>query len=73
MNIARKIGCQFRGKPYHFVKWSNPVEVVKVDPKEQTCESIFIGEENPTRKRSKRVYSNTPWRDYYIAITMKLI
>lgn len=30
--------------PYHFVKWSNPTEVVKVDPIAKTCESVFVGE-----------------------------
>lgn len=30
-------------KPYHFVKWCNPVEVVKVDPETKTCETAFIG------------------------------
>lgn len=29
--------------PYHFVKWCNPVEVVKVDPKTKTTSSAFIG------------------------------
>ena len=56
-------------KPYHFVKWSNPVEIVKVDPKEQTCESIFIGEENPIRRDLRGGSQVIPWRDYYIAIT----
>lgn len=26
--------------PNHFVKWSNPVEVVQVDPEAKTCESV---------------------------------
>jgi hypothetical protein len=29
--------------PYHFVKWSNPTEVVKVDPVNKTCEVVFTG------------------------------
>lgn len=29
--------------PYHYVKWSNPTEIVKVDPEKKTCETVFIG------------------------------
>lgn len=27
--------------PYHYVKWTNPTEIVRVDPKQKTSESIF--------------------------------
>lgn len=30
--------------PYCFVKWCNPVEVVKVDPVEKTSETVFLGQ-----------------------------
>jgi hypothetical protein len=30
-------------KPYHFLKWCNPVEVTKADPIQKTCESAFLG------------------------------
>jgi hypothetical protein len=30
--------------PYHFVKWSNPTEVVKVDPDKETCETVYLTE-----------------------------
>lgn len=29
--------------PYHYVKWTNPVEIVKVDPKLKTCITVFAG------------------------------
>lgn len=29
--------------PYHFVKWCNPTEVVKVDPETKTTETVFLG------------------------------
>jgi hypothetical protein len=29
-------------RPYHYVKWSNPTEVVKVDPASETCEQIKL-------------------------------
>ncbi len=28
--------------PYHFIKWTNPTELVKVDPKKKTCKTIFV-------------------------------
>jgi hypothetical protein len=33
--------------PFHFVKWSNPVEVVHADPVEKTCKTVFLGESSP--------------------------
>ena len=30
-------------KPFHFVKWSNPTEVVKVDMEKKTCDTVFKG------------------------------
>jgi predicted GH43/DUF377 family glycosyl hydrolase len=29
--------------PYHYVKWSNPTEVVRVDPDKKTCETVYHG------------------------------
>ena len=31
-------------KPYHFVKWTNPTEVVKFDPETKTTETVILGE-----------------------------
>jgi hypothetical protein len=30
--------------PYHYVKWSNPTEVVKVDPVTKTCTTVYLDE-----------------------------
>ncbi|NBR25182.1 MAG: hypothetical protein EBU08_15685 [Micrococcales bacterium] len=32
-------------KPFHFVKWCNPLEIVKVDPEKKTCETVFYKEQ----------------------------
>jgi len=32
--------------PYHYVKWSNPLEIVKVDPVEKTCEVVLSKQQN---------------------------
>ena len=51
------------------MKWSNPTEVVKVNPEDGTSKTVFLED-------TARVGSNTrggsqiiPWRDYYIAVT----
>jgi len=31
-------------KPYHYVKWSNPTEVVKVDPEKQNSETVSLSD-----------------------------
>lgn len=31
-------------KPFHFVKWTNPTEVVKVDLEKLTCKTVFLGD-----------------------------
>jgi hypothetical protein len=33
--------------PYHFVKWSNPTELVKINPETKTCEQVFVGTHSP--------------------------
>lgn len=30
--------------PYHYVKWCNPIEVVKYDPKTKKTKTVFLGE-----------------------------
>lgn len=29
------------GEPHHFVKWMNPVEIVKIDPVQKTCQTVI--------------------------------
>lgn len=31
--------------PYHYLKWCNPVEIVKVDPISKTCETVYLGKQ----------------------------
>jgi len=56
-------------QPYHFFKWSNPVEIVKVDPVEKSCRTVHL---------SERAYFNSdlrgggqviPYRDGYLTLT----
>jgi tetratricopeptide (TPR) repeat protein len=40
--------------PFHYVKWTSPTEVVKVNPKKGTSESIYIVEQDITFPRDIR-------------------
>lgn len=33
--------------PYHYVKWCNPTQVVKVDPESKTCIETYLGKQVP--------------------------
>lgn len=57
-------------KPYHYIKWSNPTEVVKIDPINKTCITVH-SEETKTIpalcdfRGGSQVIS---WNGYYLAI-----
>lgn len=40
--------------PFHYVKWTNPTEVVKVDPKTGTSKTVYIIEQDVTFPRDIR-------------------
>lgn len=62
--------------PYHYVKWCDPLEIVKVNPMNGDCETVVLKEQpqeleyyhtnNMTIRGSSQVI---PWGDYRIAIT----
>ena len=55
--------------PYHFVKWTNPTEVVKVNPIEGTSETIFISHDKIEEVGDLRGSSQIiTWGDYYVCI-----
>jgi hypothetical protein len=56
-------------KPYHYIKWSNPTEVVKVDPKTGTSDQIFTDKKNPIDGYPRGGSQVIPWKDGYVAIT----
>lgn len=55
--------------PYHYIKWGNPTEVVKIDPETGSSETIFLGERKSIPRDLRGGSQVIPWRDYYIAIT----
>lgn len=56
-------------QPYHYVKWSNPVEVVKYDPDTKECVTVFLGERDDKISYDLRGGSQViPYRDGYLAL-----
>jgi predicted GH43/DUF377 family glycosyl hydrolase len=55
--------------PYHYVKWSNPTEVVKVDPVKHTCEVVIQQEDELPVPRDLRGGSHViPWEHGYLCV-----
>jgi tetratricopeptide (TPR) repeat protein len=56
--------------PYHYVKWTNPTEVVKVNIEKGTSETIHLVEQDIKFPRDIRGGSQViPYRNMYIALT----
>lgn len=55
--------------PYHFVKWSNPTEVVKVNPIEKTCKTVKIASAISLPRDLRGGSQVIPYGNYHIAIT----
>lgn len=58
-------------QPYHYVKWTNPTEVVRYDPEAKTTSTVFMDEKNhipnlPDLRGGSQVI---PYGDYYLALT----
>ena len=56
-------------KPYHYVKWTNPTEVVIANIETKKTDQIFMGHYEPLNRDLRGGSQLIPWRDYYIAIT----
>lgn len=55
--------------PYHFIKWSNPTEVVKIDPEKKTCETVHLGTAIPLPNDLRGGSQVLKWDHGYIALT----
>ena len=55
--------------PYHYVKWTNPTEVVKVDPETQTCQTTSMSERISLPRDIRGGSQVISWGDYYLAVT----
>lgn len=55
--------------PYHYVKWCNPTEVVKVDIQNKTCDTIYLGQYTPGYYDFRGGSQVIPFNDYRITLT----
>lgn len=55
--------------PYHYVKWSNPTEVVKVDPIQKTSTTVHLGTPISLPRDLRGGTQVLSMGDYYIACT----
>jgi hypothetical protein len=56
-------------KPYHFVKWAMPTEIVWANPDKSECKQVLV-KETPLVSPDQRGGTNViAWGDYYIAFT----
>ena len=61
-------------KPWHYIKWTNPTEVVRVNPVKHTCETViakdnYNKELGECRGGSQIVF----WKGYYLGIVHQLV
>ena len=56
-------------KPFHYIKWSNPTEVVKVDTKLGTSKTVLLGTTMPLYRDLRGGSQVLPFKDGHIAVT----
>lgn len=57
-------------KPYHFIKWTSPTEVVKTYPElPERCEQVLVGNSVDVDKDQRGSSHVLRWKDKYISIT----
>lgn len=56
-------------RPYHFVKWTSPTEIVKADPNTELCEQVEVKPALKTLKDQRGGSQLINWGDYNICIT----
>jgi len=54
-------------KPYHFVKWSMPTEIIKADPNEPKCEQVRVVDTPPSPGDQRGGSQVIRWGEYYIS------
>jgi len=68
-SYCEKNWMPFLDLPYHYIKWGNPTEIVKIDPENQTSETVFLGKRVDIPRDLRGGSQVVSWKDYYIAIT----
>lgn len=68
-SYCEKNWMPFLDIPYHYIKWSNPTEVVKVNLESQTTETVHMGEHIFLPRDLRGGSQIISLDDYYLAIT----
>lgn len=56
-------------KPYHFVKWTMPTEIVKADPETGKCDQVVLRETFQAPADQRGSSQLIPWGNMYISIS----
>lgn len=67
-SYCEKNWMPFIDLPYHYVKWCNPTEIVKVDPVSGTCETVYLGKYMPFFRDFRGGSQVIPFDDGYLAL-----
>lgn len=54
--------------PYHFLKWSNPVDIVKYDIVSKKCDRVFLGQSIFFNRDQRGGGQVIPWEDGYLSL-----
>jgi hypothetical protein len=68
-SYCEKNWMPFLDLPYHYIKWGNPTEIVKVNSENGTSETVFLGERKDIPRHLRGGSQVITWKDYYVAIT----
>lgn len=60
-------------KPYHFIKWASPVEVVKADPEVEKCDQVMLKQGLFTPMDQRGGSQVIRWGNVYISITHDVV
>lgn len=55
--------------PYHYVKWTNPTEVVKINPEDQSCHQVSVGNYILLPRDLRGGSQVISWGEYYLTVT----
>jgi hypothetical protein len=56
-------------KPWHFIKWTMPTELVKADPLTGACEQVFLKQTMPAPADQRGSSQMIAWGNMYLSIT----
>jgi predicted GH43/DUF377 family glycosyl hydrolase len=60
-------------KPFHYIKWTSPTELVKADSNEPKCEQVQVAQGKVVNAEQRGGSQLIKWGNYYIAITHEVV